>query len=88
MAFINLSQLTKAVKGLVNKINSENYILSSKVGDLSDLDTTDKSNLVAAINETMDIADAALPSTGDAYRTLSIPMGHLDSTSTATVMTA
>lgn len=53
MAFINLSQLTKAVKGLINKINLENYITSSKIGDLSDLDTTDKSNLVAAINEAM-----------------------------------
>lgn len=115
MAFINLSQLTKAVKGLVNKINSENYIISSKVGDLSDLDTTDKSNLVAAINEAMDsggvsdytqltnkpsinsttltgnktAADLGLVSaTGDAYRAISIPIGQLDSTSTATVMTA
>lgn len=43
-----------------------------------------------------DVIDAAqdtaiagkLPTTGDAYRAASIPMGHLDSTSTATVMTA
>lgn len=47
----------------------------------------------AADQDTIDAAqDTAiagkLPTTGDAYRTASIPMGHLDSTSTATVMTA
>lgn len=51
MAFITLSQLTKAVKGLVNKINSENNLTNSKIGTLSDLNTTTKDNLVAAVNE-------------------------------------
>ena len=111
------------------------------IGDLADLDTSDQSNLVAAINEVagryekpstgipktdlasdvqtslgkadtalqqhqslaayrtaadQDTIDAAqdtaiagkLPATGNAYRAASIPMGQLDSTSTATDMTA
>ena len=49
--FITLTQLTKAVKGLVNKINGEILIEDSKMGDLANLTTTAKSNLVAAINE-------------------------------------
>lgn len=51
MAFITLSQLTKAVKGLVNKINLESNVMNSKIGTLSDLSTTTKDNLVAAVNE-------------------------------------
>lgn len=51
MAFITLSQLTKAIKGLINKINSENNLTNSKIGTLSNLNTTTKDNLVSAINE-------------------------------------
>lgn len=51
MAFITLSQLTKAVKGLVNKINLESNVTNSKIGQLSNLNTTNKDNLVAAVNE-------------------------------------
>ena len=51
MAFITLSQLTKAVKGLVNKINFESNVTNSKIGQLSSLSTTNKDNLVAAVNE-------------------------------------
>lgn len=51
MAFITLSQLTKAVKGLVNKINLESNVTNSKIGQLSNLNTTNKDNLVVAVNE-------------------------------------
>lgn len=51
MAFITLSQLTKAVKGLVNKVNLESNVANSKIGQLSNLSTTNKDNLVAAVNE-------------------------------------
>jgi len=43
--------LTKAIKGLINKINAESTATNSKIGDLTDLNTTTKTNLVAAINE-------------------------------------
>ena len=49
--YITLNQLTKATKGLVNKINAESTITNSKIGDLADLNTTTKTDLVAAINE-------------------------------------
>lgn len=51
MAFINLSQLTKAVKGLINKINLESNVTNSKIGQLSNLNTTNKDDLVSAVNE-------------------------------------
>jgi len=49
--YITLSQLTKATKGLVNKINAESTVTNSKIGDLASLNTTTKTDLVAAINE-------------------------------------
>lgn len=49
--YITLSQLTKTTKGLVNKINAESTVTNSKIGDLADLNTTAKTDLVAAINE-------------------------------------
>lgn len=49
--YITLSQLTKTTKGLVNKINAESTVTNSKIGDLANLNTTAKTNLVAAINE-------------------------------------
>lgn len=47
-----------------------------------------KSDLASAVQTSLGKADDALPASGNAYRTASIPMGELDSTSTATVMTA
>lgn len=49
--YITLSQLTKTTKGLVNKINAESTVTNSKIGDLANLNTTAKTDLVAAINE-------------------------------------
>lgn len=49
--YITLSQLTKTTKGLVNKINAESTVTNSKIGDLANLNTTVKTDLVAAINE-------------------------------------
>lgn len=49
--YITLSQLTKTTKGLINKINAESTVINSKIGDLANLNTTAKTNLVAAINE-------------------------------------
>lgn len=49
--YITLNQLTKTTKGLVNKINTESTITNSKIGDLANLNTTAKTDLVAAINE-------------------------------------
>ena len=49
--YITLSHLTKTIRGLVNKINGEVTITNSKIGDLNNLNTTTKTNLVAAINE-------------------------------------
>lgn len=49
--YITLSQLTKTTKGLVNKINAESTVTNNKIGDLASLNTTAKTNLVAAINE-------------------------------------
>ena len=62
MAFITLSQLTKAVKGLVNKINLESNVTNSKIGQLSSLSTTNKDNLVAAVNEVA--SNSGIPSGG------------------------
>ena len=45
-------------------------------------------DLASAVQTSLGKADDALPASGNAYRTASIPMGELDSTSTATVMTA
>ncbi len=53
---------------------------------LSDYRTASAQDL---IDQEQDAAIAGkLPATGNAYRAASIPMGHLDATSTATVMTA
>ena len=49
--YITLSQLTKTTKGLVNKINAESIIIDSKIGDLTELETTVSTDLVSAINE-------------------------------------
>lgn len=49
--FITLPQLTKTVKGLINKMNTEVTMADSKIGDLSNLTTSATGNLVAAINE-------------------------------------
>lgn len=48
---ITLSQLSKSVKGLVNKINGESVDINTKIGILSNLTTTTKSDIVTAINE-------------------------------------
>ena len=49
--YITLTQLEKAVKGLVNKINGESLAINANMGDPANLNTTVKTNLVAAINE-------------------------------------
>ena len=49
--YITLPQLTKTTKGLVNKINTESTVINSKIGNLANLNTTVKTDLVAAINE-------------------------------------
>lgn len=49
--YITLPQLTKTTKGLVNKINTESTVINSKIGNLANLNTTTKTDLVAAINE-------------------------------------
>lgn len=49
--YITLSQLTKTTKGLVNKINTESTVTNNKIGNLTNLNTNAKTNLVAAINE-------------------------------------
>lgn len=49
--YITLSQLTKSVKGLVNKINGEATVINGKIGNLANLNTSAKTDLVAAINE-------------------------------------
>jgi len=49
--YITLSQLTKTTKGLVNKINIDSTVINDKIGDLTNLNTTAKTDLVAAINE-------------------------------------
>lgn len=47
-----------------------------------------KTDLEVAVQSSLDKADVALPSTGNAYRTASIPFGRVDSTSTSTAFTA
>lgn len=49
--YITLSQLTKTTKGLINKINAESIMIDSKIGDLTELETTISTDLVSAINE-------------------------------------
>lgn len=49
--FITLEQLTRTTKGLVNKVNAESTVFDSKIGDLTNLTTTAKTDLVSAINE-------------------------------------
>lgn len=49
--FITLEQLTRTTKGLVNKVNAESTVFDSKIGDLANLTTTAKTDLVSAINE-------------------------------------
>ena len=49
--FITLEQLTRTVKGLVNKVNAESSVIDEKIGDLTNLTTSNKTNLVTAINE-------------------------------------
>lgn len=57
--YITLSQLTKTTKGLVNKINAESIIIDSKIGDLTELETTISTDLVSAINELVEGSGSA-----------------------------
>lgn len=51
MAYITLAQLGKAIKGLINRINLEIAVTDGKIGDLEDLNTSAKDDIVSAVNE-------------------------------------
>lgn len=77
---IPASDLAQAVQTSLGKADSALQSVPSTYRTAAAQDTIDAAQDTAIAGK--------LPTNGNAYRSASIPMGHLDSTSTATVMTA
>ena len=80
------SKIIAKLKDLGNKINSLEPS-DEKVGDLSDLETTDKSSVVNAINELVDSLEDAVDDIGDVDNKIGA-LANLDTTAQTNIVSA